>query len=370
MVTKLQSQTLQKAKTKKKQSLQRMVTKLQPDATKGQNEAKSANTKKSTVPQPDDNENTVGLKVMTRAGRSNWLKKHPIKEMGADAKLAVRCCSDIERHVTNSTYGCNDGKTYQEAVAICKKYSYRLCTLEEVNKGRTDGAGCGFDYKRIWTSTVAGRSNPAPTKVVKNVSKISSRVEEKKEAPTKAVKKGLIDRIKSGVKRGIQKIMPGRVRSRRGKRSSRRRRRSSKKLIDRIKSGVKRGIQKIMPGRVRSRSSRKLLASATDSKINPTDLKDFKANAGFLNGICDDDVDAKELFRNVFMEKDGSFQFSCLDNKQLCKCISKVSRSRDTITLTDSKFEFSLKGNGEFCSYSLVEKKRRRRLLRRRGGSC
>ena len=70
------------------------------------------------------------------------------------------------------------------------------------------------------------------------------------------------------------------------------------------------------------------------------------------------------------MGEDGAFQFSCLDNKELCKCISKTARSKDTITLTDSKFEFSLKGNGEFCSYSLVEKKRRRRLLYKHGGSC
>ena len=122
-------------------------------------------TKKSTVPDLDDNEKTTGLKLMTRAGHSRWLKEYPIKEMGASEKLAVRCCSDTEPRVTNRTYGCNNGKTYQEAVAICKKNSYRLCTLEEVNKGRTDNAGCGFNAKRIWTSTVAGTSKPAPTKV-------------------------------------------------------------------------------------------------------------------------------------------------------------------------------------------------------------
>ena len=51
-----------------------------------------------------------------------------------------------------STYGCNAGKTFAEAAAICSAKSLRLCTQAEIGKGLTIGTGCGYDLRRVWTS--------------------------------------------------------------------------------------------------------------------------------------------------------------------------------------------------------------------------
>ena len=56
------------------------MTKTKRDATNAQKGSKVANTKKSTVPDLDDNENTVGLKLMTRAGRSDGWRNTLLKK--------------------------------------------------------------------------------------------------------------------------------------------------------------------------------------------------------------------------------------------------------------------------------------------------
>ena len=50
-------------------------------------------------------------------------------------------------------YGCNAGKTFGQAAAICSAKSLRLCTQAEIMQGLTSGTGCGYDVKRVWTSS-------------------------------------------------------------------------------------------------------------------------------------------------------------------------------------------------------------------------
>lgn len=101
---------------------------------------------------------------MTLAGNPRHLKKAPAQCTAADAKLYVRCCSDSGKKVKMSTYGCNAGKTFGEAVKICSAKKLRVCTQAEIMKGLTSGTGCGYDLKRVWTSTTQGSSpaKPAP----------------------------------------------------------------------------------------------------------------------------------------------------------------------------------------------------------------
>jgi hypothetical protein len=52
-----------------------------------------------------------------------------------------------------SKYGCNPDKTFHESKKICEGADLRLCTQNEIMADRTAGTGCGYDGKRIWTST-------------------------------------------------------------------------------------------------------------------------------------------------------------------------------------------------------------------------
>ena len=81
------------------------------------------------------------------------------------------------------------------------------------------------------------------------------------------------------------------------------------------------------------------------------------------------------MFKNVFMGKNNQFQFSCLDNKELCYCISIIGKSGKDVSISDSKYTFKLKGDGEICTYQILENKpqdgsdnQRRRLLHQRNG--
>ena len=72
-------------------------------------------------------------------------------EFGFD--ITVSCCeldgSGGARPDCNAT-----GKTYDEAVAICESYGYRLCTLQELLWDLlTNNEGCNFDGAYNWVST-------------------------------------------------------------------------------------------------------------------------------------------------------------------------------------------------------------------------
>jgi hypothetical protein len=96
-------------------------------------------------------------------------------------------------------------------------------------------------------------------------------------------------------------------------------------------------------------------------------LKISKKNVA---GACSGQT-GETLFKNVDIGKDNQIQFSCLDNKALCDCISKTGQSSSSVTFSDSKYTLKLKGDGETASYEVVNKKRRRRLFQRgSGGIC
>jgi len=76
--------------------------------------------------------------------------------------IAVSCC--IDNGVAKRKFGedddpkCYQAKTYNEAKAICEGETdnegnnYRLCTLKEMLKRKTKGAGCNHDYRYNWVS--------------------------------------------------------------------------------------------------------------------------------------------------------------------------------------------------------------------------
>ena len=82
---------------------------------------------------------------------------------GHQYDITVGCCeldgSDGKRPDCNA-----HPKTYEEAVAICDNYGYRLCTLQEMlHDELTQGEGCGYDVSYNWVSDSCDPLNPAPT---------------------------------------------------------------------------------------------------------------------------------------------------------------------------------------------------------------
>ena len=64
---------------------------------------------------------------------------------------SVRCCTIEARPVCDSDHvGCESGKTYEEATAICAVIGQRLCTEVEIEQGLCCGTGCNFDCHQIW----------------------------------------------------------------------------------------------------------------------------------------------------------------------------------------------------------------------------
>lgn len=50
--------------------------------------------------------------------------------------------------------GCRkEATTWLTANQICVSNGLRLCTVEEAKATETEGTGCGFDAKRMWTSS-------------------------------------------------------------------------------------------------------------------------------------------------------------------------------------------------------------------------
>jgi len=80
---------------------------------------------------------------------------------------AVRCCSMDGKKCESSEIGCPTGKTYSEALSICKLSGLRLCTKDELHSGVCCGTGCQFDNARVWSSNVgklplSKEANPVP----------------------------------------------------------------------------------------------------------------------------------------------------------------------------------------------------------------
>jgi hypothetical protein len=72
----------------------------------------------------------------------------------SDEVASVRCCS-MDGVTCDSDHlpgGCQEDKTFSEAVAICEANGERLCTEEEIIDRRCCGTGCGFDGHQVWVS--------------------------------------------------------------------------------------------------------------------------------------------------------------------------------------------------------------------------
>jgi len=89
----------------------------------------------------------------TLAGNPSGLRLNPEQCTDVEEKAAVRCCGDSVEKIPSRNYGCHALETRASATAICKHNGFRLCTQPEVMAGRSNYMGCGFDMKRIWTST-------------------------------------------------------------------------------------------------------------------------------------------------------------------------------------------------------------------------
>lgn len=48
---------------------------------------------------------------------------------------------------------CVEAATFRQAQVICKSSGARLCTIEEIAAKETNGSGCDFDTRRIWSLT-------------------------------------------------------------------------------------------------------------------------------------------------------------------------------------------------------------------------
>lgn len=84
-------------------------------------------------------------------GRQNTRSRSAIS-----GRASVRCCSMDGRRCESSTVGCLEGQTYNEATAACSRRGLRLCSEFELERGVCCGTGCGFDGRRVWSSTPAG----------------------------------------------------------------------------------------------------------------------------------------------------------------------------------------------------------------------
>eukprot|EP00930_Biecheleria_cincta_P045143 TRINITY_DN3111_c0_g1_i1.p1 TRINITY_DN3111_c0_g1~~TRINITY_DN3111_c0_g1_i1.p1 ORF type:complete len:1416 (+),score=225.02 TRINITY_DN3111_c0_g1_i1:104-4351(+) len=107
------------------------------------------------------------LHVIRYGNPNNENLRRPLVMCQSDDFAAeVRCCATPS---TNSTkvdmfYGCHESKTFSEAKAICESNGLRLCTSMEIQQCRTCDTGCGFNSRRVWTSTLCyNETQPTPT---------------------------------------------------------------------------------------------------------------------------------------------------------------------------------------------------------------
>ena len=94
----------------------------------------------------------VRSRLLLADGVADGKKRIPVEDTSVNAKLASMLLR--QRKERNSDkYGCHPRKSYFEAIDICRNKGLRLCTLEEAKQCRTCGTKCGFNRKRIWTSS-------------------------------------------------------------------------------------------------------------------------------------------------------------------------------------------------------------------------
>merc|ERR1711871_599337 len=121
-------------------------------------------TSQNPIVSQDDNAEAVAFVEMIVPGKTmktipgNPLCSSPeckqgVRDSPISERHAVRCCWNKDSKLSMMSFGCNDKKTYSEAKETCAKSSFRLCTVQEVMAGKVAETGCGFDLKRIWTSS-------------------------------------------------------------------------------------------------------------------------------------------------------------------------------------------------------------------------
>ena len=109
------------------------------------------------------------------------------------------------------------------------------------------------------------------------------------------------------------------------------------------------------------------LLEEVGSDIPKDVFEDFRTNA-----IADTEGTFSKFAKDVLegVQYDGiTFSFQCSTSKKLCDEISKRALTkREPLKFSHKGWKLTLKGDGEFSSYSVHDNRGRRRLLRFRGG--
>jgi hypothetical protein len=123
---------------------------------------------------------------------------------------------------------------------------------------------------------------------------------------------------------------------------------------------------KILAPAKKKRSRRRLFQEL--KSIQPSHFEAFKKNAA-MTGICGED--GKSLLSKISQGANNNFQFSCLDNREFCKCLSKVGgKLNNVVKISNNQYDFILKGDGKSATYQIKNKRRRRLFQRGSGGKC
>ena len=94
----------------------------------------------------------------------------------------------------------------------------------------------------------------------------------------------------------------------------------------------------------------------------PTSLLDsFKAS---VTGNCAG-FDGKVLFKNVGVDAEKKFTFSCKLSPNLCRCITVNKAENKKTVFSNGNVKFVLEGDGQYVSYEYDVRQRRRRILGR-----
>merc|ERR1712007_169802 len=112
-------------------------------------------------------------KSIVCGSRNGACNADPVFEALPYEKHFVRCCADEDldpttshwnqhRNCRNANHGvwgesnvpeCYSEKNYTEAISICESVGAHLCTEQELLDDCTRGTGCGYDSKRVWSSS-------------------------------------------------------------------------------------------------------------------------------------------------------------------------------------------------------------------------
>lgn len=82
-------------------------------------------------------------------------RQNPRTRNAISGRASVRCCSMSGNRCETQQVGCVERATYNEANQVCAQRGLRLCAQHELDRGVCCGTGCGFDGRRVWTSTPA-----------------------------------------------------------------------------------------------------------------------------------------------------------------------------------------------------------------------